>query len=532
MQEKANPLQNYLSWQGYSFWEYRSQEEKVPTLAHPLPTYAQLPFLSTMMDFLSTQGSETRERWERYLLQEVDHAIPATLTLGVMGKTEAQWIQREITLCFETLLAFTKEMLIPLHPAPAYQAFLAQADPQTASAFQTFMETSRYHYSKLNSSRLNPEMAERYHTAMRQYPLFVDAGADLLYSTHGPVLSEFQIRYMTPYPHLHTRLHQVYEALYPPIFQTLEVQPDAYEERRRQLIHQAWERYAVQGNDTPKRVMIDAWSYQENAGANQKGQAQSLEMDYLLFDTMLKDQLAEWDTLSQHPRLFVFNQPPVSMLDPDHPLFEAINREKLEEYPELGWPGLMEKYLAGNAFFINPPVTDLWNDKAVTGFLPALCEFLLQKTMELPILSAQPFWDPTHPEALHPDTLTHALENREACVIAHRYIEGGMGIRVGKSCSDEEWSAFIETYVSARPWLYILRPYIPMDPDCCLRGMVCGLADPVEPEWHPELITAEDFFGRVSLTSPLSSATAQCFPVVTAQSTEFDEWYESLQRPV
>jgi uncharacterized circularly permuted ATP-grasp superfamily protein len=203
------------------------------------------------------------------------------------------------------------------------------------------------------------------------------------------------------------------------------------------------------------------------------------------------------------------------MLCPDNRFFAPINNEKLEEYDDLAWPEMFDDHMNGRLFLSNPPCTDILNDKAIYEFLPDFCRFFLGGEPELPVISSKELWDLDSPHKVDEENLKWTIANQSEAVIAHRYLEGGMGIRVGKWCDSSEWNGFIDNFVRPRPYLFVVRPYFAMSPDCSLRLLTTGLVDAAAADWQPEINVGTDMFGRISLESHVTSESSRCFLVVT-----------------
>lgn len=529
--EHLNPtMGSPLTWRGYSLWERRPLDHLIPELAHPKPEYQNLPFLSAMVDYFSTMAPQRREEIQGQVLDSIDHSVATMVYMGVMGKDQKTQLDQQLKRCLQTAMALLTEILMPADCEERLQKLLHRMDPSVAKRFQSVLETSPLHYAYWNRQK-NPSELAAYHQALQHYPLYVDAGIDLMMGPAGPVFSEFQIRYLHPFAPLQDRLRNTYQQLFGPLFQQFEIPPLTYLSRRNALVEKAYQVYANRSpgaGKEPTRLLMDAWSYQGNHGANHQENAAHLGMDYLLFDMLDKAEEKYPQQYGQHEQLFMLNQPPFYMMDPDASFFDAILQADMESYPELGWPGLFEKHLKGDVFLLNPPVTDILNDKALYAFLPELCRLLLGEELDLPVIASREFWDLDHPETVSTQTMMWALENREEAVIAHRLMEGGVGIRIGKFTSAENWEAFIQNSVKPHPKLFILRPFLPMSPDCCLRAYLCGLQDPQAPQSPVDIELSEDYFARVSSESPLRSGNSRAFSIVPSMSQEYNDWYESI----
>ncbi|MBX9939251.1 MAG: circularly permuted type 2 ATP-grasp protein [Candidatus Obscuribacterales bacterium] len=235
-------------------------------------------------------------------------------------------------------------------------------------------------------------------------------------------------------------------------------------------------------------------------------------MIYTLFDDFKKEQNLT-ERKYRGSNIFVFNQPSLHLLDPDEAVFQPINSEKLETYPELAWHGLARKVCDGSAYFLNSPVTDLINDKALYSFLPDLAVLLYGKAPALPVVDAVQAWSVDDPSAPDRQMLEFVRANQADFVITHRYLEGGLGIRVGAKETEAEWSSFLDTFVADRPYLYVYRKYFKMEPDVALRLLISSLGSDAQLGSEPEMALTDTVYGRFSPDGHITSETAWCFGV-------------------
>jgi uncharacterized circularly permuted ATP-grasp superfamily protein len=169
----------------------------------------------------------------------------------------------------------------------------------------------------------------------------------------------------------------------------------------------------------------------------------------------------------------MFNQT-LSWFFEKNKFFEPIQNERLEVYETISLPGAWQDYLNHKLFLANPPVIDVLNDKAIYGFLPALAEFYFGFKSDIDVSHPVPVWSAADPLQIDAIILDYLLKNKDACVLCHRYLEAGDGIRVGYGTSQEDWVAFIERYVREKPYLFIYRDFFKMDPDTTFRLYASG----------------------------------------------------------
>jgi hypothetical protein len=346
------------------------------------------------------------------------------------------------------------------------------------------------------------------------------------------MLAEFQARYSTPYPHLLTDMDSAYKAALPEMFTRYKLQSETFAERRNRMLLDCMERFTSSGEGDASRIVLDAWAYLENRGANLIRTSQQLDADFVLFDDLQRVQNVH-EKAYRNKRLAIFNQPPLNLIDPSDELFERVNAEGLESYEELGWPGLLDRYLAGEVFMANNPMSDIVNDKAIYAVLPELARIFFGENIELPIVDSMPCWSLDDHRKPNKQTLSEAKANRDQYVIAHRYLEGGMGIRVGPVTSSEEWDSFIDTFVEDRPYLYVIRSYFPMDPDMSLRILAsASMQDLTADVQEAELEFTDTLYARLTTQPPLSTDNHRSFLVYRTDESAPEPRYEFEEESV
>ena len=215
----------------------------------------------------------------------------------------------------------------------------------------------------------------------------------------------------------------------------------------------------------------------------------------------------------------IFNQPPLNLIDPSDKLFEMVNSEKLESYDELCWSDLLERYLDNQVFIANSPLSDIINDRAhYTRCCLQLCKMFFDEDIVLPIVESMPCWDLNDSKKTNEQVLKLAREKKDDYVLAHRYLEGGMGFRVGHVTSKDEWESFIDTFVVDRPYLYVLRSRFEMDPDMSVRVLSAmsmpQLTSSVESDANYEL--TDTLYARLTTQPPLGTDNHRSFLIYKA----------------
>ncbi len=147
---------------------------------------------------------------------------------------------------------------------------------------------------------------------------------------------------------------------------------------------------------------------------------------------------------------------------------------------ELGVPGLMSAYLAGQVTLANAVGTGVADDKAVYSYMPEIVKFYLS---EEPILNNVPTWrcrEPTH--------LSHVLEHLDELVVKVVHGSGGYGMLVGPAASKAELASF-RARIEANPNNYIAQPTLALS--TCPTLVDKGVA-PRHIDLRPFVLTGRD----------------------------------------
>jgi len=118
---------------------------------------------------------------------------------------------------------------------------------------------------------------------------------------------------------------------------------------------------------------------------------------------------------------------------------------------QLGVPGLMNAYRAGNVTIANAIGTGVGDDKAIYRFVPEMIRFYLS---EEPLLANVPTLDCTDPAQLD-----HVLANLDTLVVKNTNASGGYGMLMGPYASAAEREHFRDL-VSANPREYIAQSLV------------------------------------------------------------------------
>jgi hypothetical protein len=485
-----------LSWKGYSSSDRVSLDGWVGALAHPVSLFEKIPYCAESISFLRESEVMRRLEMQQSLFDKIDHSAIQSIYLGIARSKDHQWILQQIELYLRTAFKLVQILAADDLGGAEVSAILNKLAPDKQAYFGSALETSIYFYTQMNGRNAFRNLLDS--------PFYMELGVDILANGLNLCLAELQVRYTTPYPHLLQKMNEAYESLHPELFEQFKLRTDKFPEKRLLMLQKALELFSARAKDIPQRLVIDAWGYLANEGANQKRLAADLNMKYVLFDD-LNTAKNVYQRDYRDGRICIFNQPPLNLLDPSEHFFAKVNHENFEEYEELGWPGLFTRYLDEQVFLLNPPPSDILNDKALYAILPELCQMFFGCEIELPVVNCRPCWDLGNPLQPNQETLQWARENKDQAVIAHRYLEGGLGIRVGPVTTSEEWENFLATFVSDRPQLYVIRDYFKMQADTSLRLLSSFLTPDFGSNADPEMLLSESIFARVSNHSPLSA---------------------------
>src|SRR5277367_6601184 len=131
---------------------------------------------------------------------------------------------------------------------------------------------------------------------------------------------------------------------------------------------------------------------------------------------------------------------------------------------ELGVPGLMSAYQAGNVTLANAVGTGIADDKAVYSYMPQIVKFYLG---EEPILKNVPTWRCR--EAEH---LSYVLDNIEQLVVKEVHGSGGYGMLIGPK-EDKATIAAFRAKLKSDPKNFIAQPTLALStcPTCVEEGI-------------------------------------------------------------
>jgi uncharacterized circularly permuted ATP-grasp superfamily protein len=147
---------------------------------------------------------------------------------------------------------------------------------------------------------------------------------------------------------------------------------------------------------------------------------------------------------------------------------------------ELGVPGLMSAYQAGNLTLANAVGTGIADDKAVYSYMPDVLRFYLGET---PLLENVPTW-----RCREPEHLAYVLDHLEELVVKEVHGSGGYGMLIGPRADKATIAAF-RAKLKRQPKSYIAQPTLSLStcPTCVREGVA-----PRHVDLRPYVLTGRD----------------------------------------
>ncbi|MEZ4534509.1 MAG: circularly permuted type 2 ATP-grasp protein [Cyanobacteriota/Melainabacteria group bacterium] len=495
----------WLHWRGYSTDSRIDLSGWNEGFSFPAVSLKKIPYCAESFNLLSTLDFNERVKLQENLFESIDHSAMACIYMGVMKPSEFELLQNQLKDCTKAMLRLVQITAQDGIDGSELATLLKSINPKQADYLKSALESSVYFYA--NQGFNNP-----FHNIKNQ-PLYLDYGVDLLCNGSNFMLSEFQVRYMTPFAHLLSELSDAYESTFPDLFLKFGLKKDTYETRRNKHVLECFEKFReVCGkNKELTKVVLDAWCYRKNRGASLESTAKSLSADYVLFDE-LKAEHNKHEEKYRDKLLAIYNQAALNLIDPVDEFYGKLNVEKLEYYDELAWQNLLERYLSGGVYLASPPLTDIINDKGLSSVIPDIYRVLFGEELKIPIVNSTACWSYKNHKEANKAVLEMAKAEKDKFVISHRYLEGGLGIRVGRTLDQEEWDSFIDAFVAERPYLYVLRDHFEMDPDMSLRMLCSASIETLTSDVKSAKLELSDtIYARFTTTSPLSSDNHRSF---------------------
>ncbi len=117
----------------------------------------------------------------------------------------------------------------------------------------------------------------------------------------------------------------------------------------------------------------------------------------------------------------------------------------------LGVPGLVNAYRAGNVALANGIGIGVADDKVIYAYVPKMIKYYLDEEPIIPNVETYLAWEPAH--------LSYIIENVSKLVIKSANESGGYGMLIGPQASASERATFIQS-VKANPRNFIAQPLI------------------------------------------------------------------------
>ena len=147
---------------------------------------------------------------------------------------------------------------------------------------------------------------------------------------------------------------------------------------------------------------------------------------------------------------------------------------------ELGVPGLMSAYQAGNVTLANAVGTGISDDKAIYSYMPQIVKFYLG---EEPILKNVPTW-----RCREKDQLTYVCDHLAELVVKEVHGSGGYGMLIGPAASAAQIADF-RAKIKANPKNFIAQPTLALS--TCPTCVDAGIA-PRHVDLRPFVLTGRD----------------------------------------
>jgi hypothetical protein len=507
--------------QGYTEFARHSHESRIDDLVRIDPRLRDVRLFQPIVEHLQVRPEDERKRLQTALLGQTDHGFPFTILVGAIAREDATWIREEVTRAF---LAFLELVRLRSSRSPrdgksldGFLDYLRDQPGQIHAEFLSFLQTSVLNYAREHALPGAGDLFDR-------MPLYSECGADLMMGPGGPVVAEFN-SVAGSYPHVLHRARQACAALLPEFFAEMRVAPESYREDRLDLLARVAREF---GRDLEPRsfakLLVDAWSCQAHPGMSHRDVAERLGAEYLLFDHQLKSENRYPALVGHAQKVFLYNALQLSLLEPDAPYFEPMNRLGFETYEALGWSGVLRDYVAGKTLLSTSPMADLIDDKALIPFFPALVEYFSGRRMTLPVNHCRQLWDRRDPTQPDREALALASRRPEDYVVAHRYLSGGRGIFIGRAMSPDDWARLLHEHVARHPSWFVLRDYFEMDPVYSMRTHICAHIQPGHEGAAVEHVVAGDFFGRLSLGGAIDNVRQGGQVFLGLESSKLHPW--------
>lgn len=173
-----------------------------------------------------------------------------------------------------------------------------------------------------------------------------------------------------------------------------------------------------------------------------------------------------------------------------------LDPEVFRRDSELGTPGLMRAWAAGNVALANAPGAGVADDKVVYAYVPDLIRYYLDEDAKIPNLTT---W-----RCLVPAERSHVLANLDAMVVKPANESGGYGLFIGSAATAAD-KEDVRRRIEADPRNFVGQPILALStaPTLC-GGVTPETVDSIEPR-HLDLrpfILSADTTGDRSYVTP------------------------------
>jgi len=161
---------------------------------------------------------------------------------------------------------------------------------------------------------------------------------------------------------------------------------------------------------------------------------------------------------------------------------EFLDPEAFRPDSQLGVPGLLRAWRAGNVALANAPGTGVADDKVVYTYVPDMIRFYLD---EEPILPNVPTW-----RGADEDSLKYILEHLDELVVKPANESGGYGMLVGPHTTTAEHAKFRDL-LRANPRNYVAQPTLSLS---TTPTVVDDALEPRHVDLRPFIMQGQDLY--------------------------------------
>jgi uncharacterized circularly permuted ATP-grasp superfamily protein len=229
----------------------------------------------------------------------------------------------------------------------------------------------------------------------------------------------------------------------------------------KRVFPQLFERYDVRPNDDYPAALLDVLKYiapsevpDPTVVLLSPGMYNSAYFEHSYLAQRMGIELVEGrDLLVDQNRVFMRTTRGLKRVDV---VYRRIDDDFLDPLTfradsQLGVPGLVNAYRAGNVALANSIGTGIADDKGIYPFVPDMIRYYLKQD---PILANVETYQP-----LNPAHLSHVLANLDKLVVKAVNESGGYGMLIGPAATREQRDEF-RALVQARPRDFIAQPTI------------------------------------------------------------------------